>query len=266
MFFPTPFPRGHGRRIVRRSLTPVLIATVVVAIATWTARAETLVLERGLNGYEGVADNSMYQELPDNTNGGMKHIYVGASGRPGLRRALIRFDLEGLLPSDAVIQSVELRLVLNQTGNGSVDGEPHSLHRLLRDWGEGTVAAPGEGGLGAPAEPGDATWAWQMFQMFRWAQPGGVFKALPSVTIPVNRVTVTRADPYVFSSEGMIGDVEKWLETPGANFGWILIGDEPGNFRNARRFFSSENVQHRPRLTIEWTMPPNAAKGWGKYR
>jgi hypothetical protein len=56
------------------------------------------------------------------------------------------------------------------------------------------------------------------------------------------------------SSEGLIADVETWVNQPNSNFGWIVLGDEP-SVQNARRFSSRENVNQdmRPRLTVEYT-------------
>ena len=52
----------------------------------------------------------------------------------------------------------------------------------------------------------------------------------------------------------MIADVQAWLDSPGSNFGWIMIGDESTD-TTARQFPSREfgNASFRPMLTIEFT-------------
>ena len=53
----------------------------------------------------------------------------------------------------------------------------------------------------------------------------------------------------------LIADVAAWLEFPGTNFGWILLGDEV-NAPTARRYDSRENevAAARPQLTVEYSI------------
>jgi hypothetical protein len=55
----------------------------------------------------------------------------------------------------------------------------------------------------------------------------------------------------------MVVDVQQWLDTPETDFGWMLIGGENAN-GTAKRFDTRENsvVDHRPALTITYTLPP----------
>ena len=44
------------------------------------------------------------------------------------------------------------------------------------------------------------------------------------------------------STPGMVADVQGWLDQPGANFGWILIGDETGP-QTVKNFASREHPE-----------------------
>mgnify|MGYP001816377633 CR=1 FL=1 len=92
---------------------------------------------------------------------------------------MLNFDIVGNIPSGAVINSVSLTVILNQTS----DLQPSSmtLHPLSRDWGEGIVDCTGGGvggggsGGGALANSGDATWLSAEHLLKPWTTPGGDF-------------------------------------------------------------------------------------------
>ena len=58
------------------------------------------------------------------------------------------------------------------------------------------------------------------------------------------------------STDGMVADVQSWLDDPDANFGWLLRGNESG-IQTAKRFDSRENgtAGNRPQLTIDFMAP-----------
>ena len=51
-----------------------------------------------------------------------------------------------------------------------------------------------------------------------------------------------------------MADVQRWLDDPATNFGWLLLGDESEN-QTTKRFDSKENPdqEDRPILTVEFT-------------
>ena len=142
----------------------IFLFVVVVAVGSQAQDNEQeLILEQGVNDYEGVQDTSIYSEN-NNSNGAGSHLFVGATFRSSdLRRALIRFDLSDI-PEDATIISVELQLTVSRTRPGA---GPSSIgvRRLTSDWGEGDADAAGQEGRGAFSGPGDATWN---FPIHRW--------------------------------------------------------------------------------------------------
>ena len=202
-------------------------------------------------------DNTMYEE-GDWSNGQGWYLFTGENANgvvppPDARRALIRFAIADSLPAGAVIDSVRLTLHASK-------GAPHApgdtlrvatLHRLTADWGEGASDAGDPGGGGATALTGDATWTFSFFNTVNWATPGGDFVAAPSASTMIGII-----GPYTWTGTTMTTDAQSWLDSPGTNFGWVVIGDE-AQPSSARRLDSRENTPARaPKLTIYYTPGP----------
>lgn len=238
------------------SWTKAAVAFVALAGFGSSARAAQLVLEQGVNSYAGNDDTSIYENRTLNAGGGYPYIYAGVTQDASKRRALIRFDLAGL-PSGSIIQSVELRLVVDQSRPGT---EPYTLHRITRHWGEGAATSQDPGGLGAPAATGDATWLSAEEGITSWTVAGGDYQLTSSASTSVG----TLGTSATFTGAGMVQDVQAWLNQPATNHGWMLIGNEATTF-NARRFHSSEgNTLFRPRLTIQYTSA-SSVDNWVMY-
>ena len=196
-------------------------------------------------------DNTLYEsEAGTISNGAGMHMFTGRSGTGffQIRRALVAFDILRHIPDRATIDSVELRL--NMSRARFPGDRDTSLHRVLADWGEGASNAGGQEGGGAVAASGDATWFHTFFDTEEWAEVGGDFAPSASDTVAVNEI-----GSYTWgSTASMVADVQAWLDNPGSNFGWIVIGDESQN-ATARRFDTHENptVANRPVLTVTFT-------------
>lgn len=168
----------------------------------------------------------------------------------GHRRGVIAFNVAASIPAGAVITRVDLTLNMSRT---IALLQPVSLHRLLADWGEGTSDATFEEGGGAAATAGDATWIHRFFNttsLRTGAGAAGDFATAPSTTVQVGAIGA-----YIFlSTAGMMADVQGWLDNPGTNFGWILIGNE-SSISTTKRFDSRNNplASVRPMLTIEFS-------------
>lgn len=194
---------------------------------------------------EPAKDNTLYEsELGAVSNGAGQHLFAGMTNDERLRRAVLSFDLS-TVPPGAEVHSATLALHVSRTVSGET---PVTVHALQRDWGEGDSDAPGEEGAGALAEPGDATWVFTFFNTARWTTTGGDFDAAPLATTSVGAV-----GDYAWSSPELAADVQRWLDDPSQNFGWIVLGDEATD-GTAKRFDSRENPTQaqRPRLTITY--------------
>jgi hypothetical protein len=205
-------------------------------------------------------DNTLYENgNGELSNGHGPTMFCGRTNQlvDDKRRALVHFDLSPI-PSGSVITSVHLRLTMTQTIAGT---QTVGVHRVLADWGEGSSNAGDPGGPGAPSEPGDATWIHRFYSSVPWGAPGGDFDPSPSASGSVGGV-----GSYTWGSTNeLVADVQSWLDNPGSNFGWIIVGNE-STFPTAKRFNTREHVTATtwPTLILNFDPPviPVEATTW----
>lgn len=175
-------------------------------------------------------DNSLFEE-GELSNGAGLHLFTGVTNNSHRRRALIQFDLQGILPEGATVDSAQLIIspTLVKTAGTTV-----GIYKLTTAWGEGNSDADGEEGKGADAEDGDATWTRAMVGGDAWATPGGDFapELLASTVINLG-------SKGVFGSPALTAVVNDWIADPSSNHGLIVIGDESKK-ATAIRFSSRE--------------------------
>jgi hypothetical protein len=198
-------------------------------------------------------DNTLYEYDPsegDLSNALGFHFFAGKTALGEIRRGVLAFDIAGNVPPGSTITAVSLSLNMSRTAFDTA--ETIELHRLLADWGEGTSHASGEEGSGAPATPNDATWRHRFYDTIFWTTQGGDFSATVSASQSVGPIGM-----YTWSSAQMVADVQSWLDSPGSNFGWLVLGDE-STVTTAKRFDTRESASP-PVLTIEYMPAPRAA-------
>ncbi|HPI95319.1 MAG TPA: DNRLRE domain-containing protein [Gammaproteobacteria bacterium] len=197
-------------------------------------------------------DNTLYESATGHlSNGAGQNFFVGKtrqSSGVSLRRAVIAFDIAGNIPAGAVITDVELHLTMNKSRGNT---QTVNLHTITSNWGEGTSDAGGNEGGGTLSTTNDATWIHSFYDTVSWMTPGGDYLGTPSASL-----SISSQGEYTFQTNGMIGDVQGWLDTPAGNFGWILLGDESTS-ATAQRFASREHptVSSRPSLLISYEIP-----------
>jgi hypothetical protein len=222
-----------------RNLTLLTLLSVMPA----TAYAETVRIE---------ADrDATLVEDPDGAlaNGSGPFFFVGRTGQGqnSLRRTLLRFDVAGALPEQAIVESVSLTLFMSPSNSEMRDVR---LYRAMADWGEG--ASSSSGGGGRPSEPGDATWIHTFYDVEFWVRGGGQFVGRSSA-----RLDVAGSAFYTWESTNhLVQDVRLWKSAPQRNFGWILIGDETTP-QTSKSFASRENPDPalRPVLEVTYRTP-----------
>ena len=193
-------------------------------------------------------DNTLFEdETGSLSSGAGAYLFVGQTRSGSVRRGAIAFDVASAIPAGSSIVDVVLTLSMSRTSGGP---ETVLLHRLLTDWGEGTSVATGGGG--SPSTGGDATWIHTHHDTATWDAPGGDFVSDPSAATEVGGVGT-----YTWTSESLVADVRRWLDSPATNFGWALLGNEERS-QTTKRFDSRETeaLEDRPVLQIEYT-PPN---------
>ncbi|MCI0751992.1 MAG: DNRLRE domain-containing protein [Flammeovirgaceae bacterium] len=204
-----------------------------------------------------VKDNTLYESATGTlSNGKGENLFFGrtnvGTNPDGLkRRAVLKFDVEGNVPSNATILEVSLILTVNLVPSGSPTTNV-TVHALNADWGEGNSNAGNSAdGDGTSAQTGDATWIHRFFNTTNWTASGGDYNSTPSAT-----KSVGGTGSYTWMSSQLTTDVQTWLDNPSSNFGWILLGDESA-LKTAKRIASRENATaaNRPKLTITYTIP-----------
>ncbi len=191
-----------------------------------------------------------------NSCGAGLNLFSGLTNDSFPRRALVKFDIAGSLPAGSTINSATLTIDINKERDSQ--NRIYSLAPVLVDWGEGTVLCEdnkGEGGRGAPANTGDATWLDAMYTVVNWSAAGGDYAGV-SATASIPETGAGTWNSADAGNSGMVTDIASWLSTPANNHGWIIIGDETAA-SSARRFSSREGAVP-PQLTIDYTPPAGA--------
>lgn len=195
-------------------------------------------------------DNTLINDTAGSASNGTGNLFIGKTGGagPGALRGLLAFDIAAEVPAGSIVTDVQLTLDVLKQGGGS-GSDDYSLHAVDQDWGEGTSFATGGGG--AASTTGDATWIHTFFDLDTWTTPGGDFQNVPSATQTLEGLGLATWG----STDGLVADVQSWLDDPGSNFGWILIGNESAN-ASAREFASRDASNNAPELLITFTPIP----------
>ena len=243
----------------RASLAALMVALVFLPFA---ARAATTTI--------GAAkDNTIFQNDSNNSGGGAAGLRSGTNRMGSTRRGLIAFDIAENVPSGSTITGVEMTLYLGDTTE--FDIQDVGLHKLMKDWGEGTAGNSNLSlsgtGMGSPASTGDATWSHAMLGSIPWSGNGaqGDFNAIASTTATVDDTLET---PFTWNSTAaLVSDVQSWLDAPATNFGWALVNAHEEIALSQKVFYSREATQNssgvpnsldsawRPTLVVTYLNP-----------
>ena len=226
----------------------IWLAATVGSLAGWAGQASAVTV-----AFEPSKDNTLYESATGaSSNGAGDSLFAGMTAANLARRAVLAFDVAQQIPPGSIINSASLSLTVTRNALTPVAGI--TVHALGADWGEGTSdGALNEGG-GASATAGDATWIHRFFPNQFWSTEGGDFAPVPSAAAAVGGIGT-----YSWSSAELAADVQGWVDNPGSNFGWAVVGEESAS-TTARRFGSRENVNPatRPVLTVDYSPPPAA--------
>lgn len=229
------------------------------------AQSVRAVFQEGKNSYPGTRDATIYAGV-DYSDGGGQNIFAGENRFSAARRALIAFDLSAI-PGGSTITSATLQLTVSKTATFTLT-TTQTLHRLTKDWGEGTTVASGAEGSGAPAASGDATWFSNFFGTSDWTTAGGDYVTTVTASAPVSNTAVGNQGRW--TGPQLVRDLQDFVDGAAPNHGWILIGDESGS-QTAMRYYSSEDttgrVSDRPELVVVYKPPPPSSgfEGWVYY-
>ena len=183
-------------------------------------------------------DNTVAQEFADNSSGACDSIFSGLTdnGAGTVRRALMQFDIASNIPANSIITSVTLNMTVTRGGN-HVDST-FTLHPNTGAWVEGTEGCGVRGGGQGEPSTGGVTW-----------------NTMPGSGAASGSTLINNTTPVWSSTAAMVSDVQGWLDNPGTNYGWVLIGDEATK-TTTRRFGSRESTAP-PVLVVEFDLDPN---------
>ncbi len=240
-------PAGQGSRLAALG--------IMLALGLTDSLAGTVTLP-------AVADTTLSENYSSNNFGALTFVNAGTTQNQTRNRGLFRFAPADALPPGARITQANLVLEVRHTPSGGYAFADFTLHRLLRDWGEGRGTSPVSGntpGAGSPALIGEATWQ-SPFALTPalWAAPGAL-ATNDYVPFPSSSQTIygLNDSPYTFATTvRLVADVQDWLDQPAANFGWILICEAEATPFTARRFASHEDPNYGPQLQVDYLIPP----------
>ena len=130
------FPRSPLWRMMRAAAS--LSSVAVIGIEAVSAETVVVTADRDTTLYED-QDGSL-------SNGSGPDVFTGTTASGAIRRALVRFDVAGAVPSGASVVAVSLTMHVSRTMAGPVT---IALHPVTTAWGEGaSVATSGGGGGG----------------------------------------------------------------------------------------------------------------------
>src|SRR5882724_3068658 len=213
---------------------PGLVAVLLTLVAPMARPASLILAPSG--------DATMIEVAPTNSNGGQDFFNCGTTQNGPRNRALLRFDLSSLPTNTTILSAAVVVSVVHVPAEPAVSA-PFSLHRMLRDWGEGTNVAVQNIGQGAPAKLGDATWTHAQFNTNAWAAPGGApgvdFAAFESGSTFIYDIG---GSPYTLGpTTELASDVQDWVQNPSINYGWMFLCGDEGTRFTAKRFGSRQN-------------------------
>lgn len=234
---PTAIPGGPTSTPVLPTATPPPVvnaptATQTLPTATPVGPASTPGPAKTIT-IEASRDAPLFTGSPDAGHAGDPSLFVGRTRMGDVRRAMVAFDVAGAIPAGTKITSVKLRMTVDKTHPG---GQPMGVHRVTAEWAE--------------------TASWNNRQPgVKWAKAGGDFAATASATTPVSG-QLDGLFPQIWESATLVADVQGWLDSPGTNSGWMLIGAE-GLDQSVKRFISREGgkTDSRPTLFVTFTEP-----------
>jgi len=214
----------------------------VVATIVWLFSATVA-------GADGVTlipseDATISEKSLDLSLGSATTLDSGTTGpNEGLKmnRALLKFDLKGIIPSNALVASAALTLTVVQAP--TTTNLWFSLHKVLQDWSEGAV-----------------TWTNRLSPPAPWSTPGGSPPQDYSSSVSQSNL-ITGLEAFTFASNpDMVGDVQDWVSYPANNFGWILICELEALEKSVRKFASREYTfnsvpTNQPKLEVQFTLP-----------
>lgn len=186
------------------------------------------------------AETSIFEEQADDNAGSYSLYCIGNLDTDETRRAFVSFSLPAI-PSGALITRVVYEFVQDQVrsqGAGPLTADLE-MRRALADWQEGS-GVQGGGPCGGGSEVAGVTWN---------TAPGVSGTISATEFLPAtNNTSITIDTDIGGDDDGLIDDIQAWVDNPASNFGWEYRVADEGVADNARRMQPGS-------MTIHWTVP-----------
>ncbi len=235
--------------------TIILILTVISLFGFISCKGE-----KGDAGVTGPAGEdivmAVFQQLtyPDSNYSGVKDTIItdaninynygncgssGAGAYPSYvgTRALIKFDISGIVPSNVIVTKAELILNLNQVYGTNT----YTAYSITKDWIEGTAC-------GGPLA---GTCTWNNYGTGAWTNPGGDFNSTPVS----NSLIIKGSAPQTITFLLNASMVQSWISNPSTNFGILIKANNEAVENNSIFWNSKENMSTGPMLKVYYKLP-----------
>jgi hypothetical protein len=221
-----------------------------------TLPGNKLVLQEGMNGYEGAADASLMSHWQGvgNNNGAYGEFEMARYNGTGTddKYALVRFDLSQI-PADRTITGAFIELYHTQTRASSENLKTVDVHRITSPWEEGNGYGGGtsiDGNTVGTVVDGELITGVSLNTKPSWET--GPETALDHV--------VTSYVPGRWYHFDVTAAAQGWIRQPELNFGVVLTEDIPSTSNGTRTFASSQysSVTLRPKITVFYSGDPIA--------
>jgi len=209
----------------------------------------TITLQNGLGGYNGCEETCLSQENPTYNYGNSDEVFwvqkYTSAGDDWT--AVIRFDLTGVIPSNACIKSAKLKLYQWQTFSMSNDYLDVAVYRCLVPWVEGTGGDEGQPYAGA-------CWYYRSTNpIISWSSAGARGSNTDRNDSYDDVQRCTEGTRWVVWD--VTPSVQYWHRNPSANYGFVLDWTEVGISFAGVNFRTSEWGSDRPILEITYVIP-----------
>lgn len=183
---------------------------------------QTVILQGGVNGYQGAQDAHILADKPDHNTGAETFLELTGNGAMSdAKFALLRFDLSHL-PRSLKIDQAVLQLYLVQRRTEQSVAKTLAVYRVMKPWGEGQGDDP-DGYDGRPARTGECSWLAARQGSQLWDLPGANGVPADRQKIPVDSLVVP---PDMATGQWLQWDltslVQFWLIHPDSNMGMVV--------------------------------------------
>ncbi|HEY4952906.1 MAG TPA: DNRLRE domain-containing protein, partial [Verrucomicrobiae bacterium] len=229
MRFATTLPLNASHNLLRSSAMIFLRQVARFLLALLLCLDAHRVGRAGSVSLHPTADTTISQKTSVPTT----ELVIGTNGKSQSSRALLKFDIAGNIPSNAIITSAALTVTVTKVPPGGGISSLFDLRAVLFAW-----------------SPSDATWA-NRLAATPWSTLGGAVGVDFSNKISQTNFFGSATGLYTFiSNSNLVADVQNWLQNASANFGWVVISEMQGVLHSERTLDASS-----PTLLVQFTVP-----------